>query len=294
MTKPVDPDEREIAERLKLWRTKRLMSQAAFARALQIQPTTLWTYEAGRVPLKAAVALQAWRALNLNPRWLRRGEGPETLDFETFGASLARNFSPRPRENFSWYFDTNLGSPLSAPVGEFLSITPAFWRVIKQVEEELQKAGVGDEVESSVKGVLYQFLTVLEQFGKLIESEIRGIVSVKLDNEARLGKGAFVPPHLPKSWPYLRDDLLEMTSIRGAGSALAKKLGVSRQVVSGWLSGAFAPDADTTIQLLNWTRGIEPQPKKTAPVLQTPRRQKVQKSKSKRKHAKEDQDPPRK
>jgi len=83
-------------------------------------------------------------------------------------------------------------------------------------------------------------------------------------------------PFAPKSWSDLRAVLQTLTALKGAKAALAKEFGVSRQVVNAWLTTG-APSADTTIQLLNWTRGIEPQPKETASALRTPKRQKVQK-----------------
>lgn len=56
---------------------------------------------------------------------------------------------------------------------------------------------------------------------------------------------------------FLRARLLRATSERGAKAALAKEFGVSRQAVNAWLSGASAPEAETTLRLLEWVTADE-------------------------------------
>lgn len=54
------------------------------------------------------------------------------------------------------------------------------------------------------------------------------------------------------SWSQLRKMIAEQTSERGAKAALAKELGVSRQVLTNWLTAREqgAPNAELTLKLL--------------------------------------------
>src|SRR6266542_1286226 len=84
-------------------------------------------------------------------------------------------------------------------------------------------------------------------------------------------------------WRGLRFRLQVATQKRGAQADIARDLGVARQAVSNWLSGAVSPTAETTLRLLKWVEEAEAkqQTKRagsavTRPALTT------QKSKSKR------------
>lgn len=68
---------------------------------------------------------------------------------------------------------------------------------------------------------------------------------------------------------------------RGMKSALAQRLGVPRQRVTEWLSGAGAPTAAKTLELLAWVEATEAsQQQKTPDVLLTRPGQKTRKSKT--------------
>lgn len=57
------------------------------------------------------------------------------------------------------------------------------------------------------------------------------------------------------TWNQLKKSIAHLTSERGAKAALAKELGVSRQVLNNWLSdaGQGAPPADLTLRLFRWS-----------------------------------------
>ena len=58
-------------------------------------------------------------------------------------------------------------------------------------------------------------------------------------------------------WGGLRARLLLETQDRGRKSELARYLGIARQAVNGWLTGAVAPNAEMTLRLLEWVEGEE-------------------------------------
>ncbi|MBE0545732.1 MAG: helix-turn-helix transcriptional regulator [Verrucomicrobia bacterium] len=57
------------------------------------------------------------------------------------------------------------------------------------------------------------------------------------------------------TWKQLKKSIAHLTSEHGAKAALAKELGVSRQVLNNWLSdaGQGAPPADLTLRLFRWS-----------------------------------------
>jgi transcriptional regulator with XRE-family HTH domain len=62
-------------------------------------------------------------------------------------------------------------------------------------------------------------------------------------------------------WSELRSRLRRATKSRGAQAALARKFNVSTAAVAQWLTGASAPTAETTLQLLEWVTAEEAQSK---------------------------------
>lgn len=66
-----------------------------------------------------------------------------------------------------------------------------------------------------------------------------------------------VKPATASRWPNLRERTKALTAEHGAKARLADAFGVSRQVLNGWLSGASAPDAETTLRLLAWVTAEE-------------------------------------
>jgi transcriptional regulator with XRE-family HTH domain len=81
-----------------------------------------------------------------------------------------------------------------------------------------------------------------------------------------------VPADSSLRWPKLRERVASLTDVWGARSQLAAFLGKSKQVVNGWLSGATAPDADTTLRLLEWVTAEEAKLKSPGSVSAPPER----------------------
>lgn len=79
-----------------------------------------------------------------------------------------------------------------------------------------------------------------------------------LDMRNRLDDDALVKAKV-ESLPELLDEVRKKVSKRGQKSALAVKLGVSRQAVDQWLSGDSKPSAELTFELLNWVKQPERQ-----------------------------------
>ncbi len=76
-----------------------------------------------------------------------------------------------------------------------------------------------------------------------------------IDNAVSHGIIGSVKTEVP-TWPQLKRDLKRLTAQHGEKSALAKSLGISRQVLGNWLSddSQGTPNADFTLALLKWVR----------------------------------------
>ena len=63
------------------------------------------------------------------------------------------------------------------------------------------------------------------------------------------------------TWPELKKKIIQRTIKRGEKAALAKRLGVSRQVLGNWLSddSQGTPNAELTLTLLRWVKKQERQ-----------------------------------
>src|SRR4051794_18821646 len=84
-------------------------------------------------------------------------------------------------------------------------------------------------------------------------------------------------------WSELRSRLRRATESRGGQASLARRFNVSTAAVAQWLTGASAPTAETTLQLLKWVEAEEAQTKqkKRAGRAKTRPAQTTRKSKSK-------------
>jgi hypothetical protein len=79
-------------------------------------------------------------------------------------------------------------------------------------------------------------------------------------------------------WDELKADIVRLTAARGMRAALARELGVSRQVLNGWLFGVSAPGAEQTLFLHQWAGGRKrelksPGTASTAPERKVQRRE---------------------
>lgn len=81
---------------------------------------------------------------------------------------------------------------------------------------------------------------------------------------------------LPRSWDQLKTRLVPVTDPQGAKATLANDLRVSLAAVSQWRSGSARPDADKTLQLLNWVLNAEEAKQKSSGAGATEPEQKTQ------------------
>jgi transcriptional regulator with XRE-family HTH domain len=283
--KPPDPTPL-IAARLQAFRKSQLISRVAMADQLGITVDRLANYELGRTPLPWGLVSKLWRTLHLAPRWLATGEGPAAVD------------------PYMYY-------PLIQPLAVERRFTSVYSEVLAPyIEEELRRERRSKEQAVEQLNKLRKRdpagtrLTPFQR--KLLERLLEKVAAgdVALDLESIVGgkrrfDNALVNTHLPsvqtslaKDWEALRAQIKKLTARRGERVALANYLGVSRQVVSAWLSGRGVPDAHKTLKLLHWASEAGGQQKETAAVLLTPRRRKAQVSKSI--EEKPDSRPPRK
>lgn len=59
------------------------------------------------------------------------------------------------------------------------------------------------------------------------------------------------------TWPDLKKSVSRLTANRGSKSALAGRLGVTRQVLNNWLSAESLPNAVLTLELFRWVKEQE-------------------------------------
>ena len=97
----------------------------------------------------------------------------------------------------------------------------------------------------------------------------------KLYNESRAADKNDVKSEAAR-WPKLREQTQALTAEHGAKARLADAFGVSRQVLNGWLSGASAPDAETTLRLLAWVTAEEAKQTKSPTGVRAPAEPKTQ------------------
>jgi DNA-binding phage protein len=61
-----------------------------------------------------------------------------------------------------------------------------------------------------------------------------------------------------------------LTRQRGRKALVARELGVSRQTINKWFVGSAHPNAETTLQLLEWVTAEEAKQKSVSSVLAPP------------------------
>ncbi len=209
------------------------LSQGFLAPLLGVSRDQLNSVELGRVALRFDPGLTLCGELDLNPLWLAFGEPPAAgfiyadasliLDDDLFSEGVSR-LRAKYREGAALLGTDRISSASAATasqISKWLSQIsanelPAFWLNINRAAREFVRAK---------HGIIKRDLTT-----KAVSTKI----------------GAM-------SWPKLQKEIVRLTSKeRGLKTKLAVYAGVSRQVVSAWLSGAGTPDANKTFLLLEW------------------------------------------
>jgi len=76
--KPLPEEEKRIGERLAAMRRFKGISQEQLSNIVRCSRNQIANIEASRVSLKAVMGLRICKALNINPNWLFRGDGPQS------------------------------------------------------------------------------------------------------------------------------------------------------------------------------------------------------------------------
>jgi hypothetical protein len=101
-----------------------------------------------------------------------------------------------------------------------------------------------------------------------------------------------MPPLSGPLLPVLIERLKRALGARGAKAQLARELGVPRQSLNAWLSGARTPDGETTLTLQHWVTAAEAEQNKAPEALRAQPGQKTRSTKSKE-HEKAKPDQPK-
>lgn len=142
-------------------------------------------------------------------------------------------------------------------------------------------ASAGNQARTEVLAALDHFLevcargnqNVLEAGKKLAEAYFHDAnLSKSFDKKRPIGDAVSVM----HKWKSLKQRLEALTSGRGSQVELAKAIGISRQSVHQYLSGASAPSAEITLRLLEWVVAEE-QKQKSPEGAATPSEPKTRK-----------------
>lgn len=269
--------ERAICARLRQIRVERLRhSQPDFARALQVTQNQLAAYEYQHVPVRYRVGARLCEAFKLSQLWLACGEGPEQ---PSVAVPLDLEVRIGPRMLFSEAYDQVLHAYVLNRINEV---------------ERARAAGQALASTGAAKGNSSHFTDILgrvwfeqvpaerwpELFGRMMEAgalfaqECGGVTGIttasdsagfnperKFQSALESSPASADTPGVQRisesTWERLRQQLAALTTAYGAKSKLAREFGVSPQLAGAWLSGASAPNADTTLRLLAWAAAEE-------------------------------------
>lgn len=274
---PVPKREREICQRLFDFRRRTKLTRAAVAGELGITPSRLSNYEHGAVPVPYGVASRIADLLGLNLEWLAAGIG-NPQDVIAVGSAIDAEIPSRML--LSGAYDRFIKPALTeerkqGPTGFEVAvaqqpglpykITPI--RTIGIHDQETTKRLVTKIAEAYLSKLpphlLYAYYQALvgaasefvSSHAGEINSPSAGKATVKdiLDKHQATVSVTSMSSGVP-TWPQLKKEIARLTSRRGAKTALAGELGVSRQVLGNWLSDddQGAPSAALTLRLLKW------------------------------------------
>lgn len=255
MLKPLPPGELEISHRLKNWRVSAGLTRAALAREIHETEQRLESYEAARVPLRWSVFMKLFSRYRLNPIWLLAGKGPETASVLDLGDLPGDEpgraiFSSVLLKHHRW---------LQAAGDPGYRQTQPIRAKILSAFAAAQRLDFGPEKMKDVQ--LRQRREMLLRFTMLLDEWQKETLALSPETIPI----AHVPPHTSRLADLLKR-ARAATAERGAQRRLAEFLGVPRQHVHRWLSGAQEPGGETTLRLLEWVTASEANQKKTPAV----------------------------
>jgi transcriptional regulator with XRE-family HTH domain len=281
----------EIGQRVREGREFKGLTQQACSDLTGIERSTLANYEAGVTALTYEKSRRICYRLNVNQRWLATGIQPQIPYFDL---SPNLEFSIKENSLFSKAFDDILRPEIERRFAELIQFLgedavmtgnyeDAIFDNLHLVGEEAGPAAAfyitkaiamrGKLMPEPLQAKFAQTLMKAEQsFLNHNREEIEKLSEVSRSVEKAIQKGIgntkfgltvkvtsltsdFVKPVLPK----LIERLRRATKHHGSKAALAKWLGVHRQMVTDWLSGKQEPGGEITLRLLQWVEQQERQ-----------------------------------
>jgi transcriptional regulator with XRE-family HTH domain len=267
--------ERAICARVKQFRRQIKWPQPAFAKELGISRDQLANVEYGRAPLRMALGTAICRVFEVNGEWLATGQGiasgssPMLWTLQHDPDWYSRLFSDAYDRNPELFLPTSYAPryPLAEPTPgfdpqAFLIKEILRWFQANQFKTPLAAENFAREI-SDYAGLYLEQMRKTSSVIRPLPRPLPGVAGAKtgaagtqapLDKVAK-PKAVGGGPGGIGSLPELLQAVRDRAGGRGQKAALARRLGVSRQAVEQWLSGAAKPSAELTFKLLNWVGG---------------------------------------
>jgi transcriptional regulator with XRE-family HTH domain len=247
-------EEVAIAKRIHLIRKENHVSQSLASTQMGLSRDQLKRIERGEVAIRFFPAWNFCQFTNLNPLWLAFGD-PE----KRFGFVACANSTVQDEALFLEVMQT-----YGERYRTYRFLTHSSW---------FESGSVFSEKTDSVLGA--DFITLDRNF-ELAQKTRQGL-SIKYPLiSAKNATGSL-------TWDELRKIMCSKTASPVAKAGLAGRLGVSLAAVSQWRSGATAPTADKTLQILAWVRESETKQQKKRPAGRAQPTPRTRKGKLKRK-----------
>lgn len=275
---PLPIIESAIASRLRGFRESIGLTRAEMADALGIGLERLASYEDSRAPLRWEVFARIAKRYGVNPRWLARFD---VHIFAPFSEALLE-LPISPRALFSKAFEEHLESRIPTEFsGDELrpdSLCDASAEVIEQLRNLAVSPTANQRAVLSAKWFAPRMSSIQTQLGfwlgeaaKLPAAKSKGEGEDFHDEKAQgspdvlykvvdvLENSEHPSAMANVTWEELRERLRAVTKSRGAKTAIANDLHVSRQAINKWLdtSKGSEPLANTYLAILDWVRRAE-------------------------------------
>ena len=257
--------ERAICARVKQFRRQIKWPQPAFAKELGISRDQLANVEYGRAPLRMALGTAICRVFEVNGEWLATGQGvasgssPMLWTLQHDPDWYSRLFSDAYDRSPELFLPTSYAPryPLTEPTPgfdpqAFLIKEILRWFQLNQFKNPLAAENFAREI-SDYAGLYLEQMRKSSSVIRPLPRSQAGMAGAKTGlakTQATLDKSG--EPKAIGSLPELLLAIRDRAGGRGQKAALARRLGVSRQAVEQWLSGAAKPSAELTFKLLNW------------------------------------------
>lgn len=256
--------EKLIGARLRAFRETLQIPRSKFAVSIQFGSERLASYESGRAPLRYEVFHAVTQKYFVNPFWLATGFGSPRLPMSFNDADILPLV--KPRMLFTEVYDTYLASKFEPQSTEAEHQLTEMKKQLLSAFEVLSDDSISpvkrQQMSKQLSGAVDKMVSRLKSERRLGEHPNKGLpqISEPTDNRKDNLDIQKAPDNLSEmrsevpTWPELKKTVLRLTTERGEKSALAKRLGVSRQVLGNWLSddAQGTPNAELTLKLLTW------------------------------------------